>query len=69
MPLKTKLAIYGALGYFILPIDAIPDFLPLGFSDDAAALVPAFMLASAYITPEIEEMAKKKADKWFGEEE
>ena len=35
MPLKTKMVIYGALGYFISPIDVIPDFIPVvGFTDD-----------------------------------
>ena len=31
--------IIGALGYFICPIDAIPDFLPAGYSDDIAVLL------------------------------
>lgn len=32
----------GALAYFVVPTDLIPDFLPLGFSDDLAALTFAF---------------------------
>jgi uncharacterized membrane protein YkvA (DUF1232 family) len=39
-PLWAKTAIAGALGYFILPVDLIPDFIPVaGFTDDLGALV------------------------------
>ena len=39
MPLKTKMVIYGALGYFISPIDVIPDFIPVvGFTDEIGVL-------------------------------
>lgn len=30
-PAWAKAAIIGALGYFICPLDAVPDFLPVGF--------------------------------------
>ncbi len=40
VPLKTKLMISAALGYFILPVDFIPDFAPLiGFTDDLGVLL------------------------------
>jgi uncharacterized membrane protein YkvA (DUF1232 family) len=36
---KTKLTIAGALAYVVLPIDIIPDFLPIvGWIDDAFVL-------------------------------
>jgi uncharacterized membrane protein YkvA (DUF1232 family) len=36
---KTKLTIAGALAYVILPVDIIPDFLPIvGWLDDAFVL-------------------------------
>lgn len=36
-PLRHKISILATLAYFILPIDAIPDFLgPLGYTDDIA---------------------------------
>ncbi|MBM3502933.1 MAG: DUF1232 domain-containing protein [Alphaproteobacteria bacterium] len=39
-PARVKVAIFGALAYFITPIDAIPDFLVgLGFTDDATVLM------------------------------
>jgi uncharacterized membrane protein YkvA (DUF1232 family) len=38
-PARVKLLIVGALAYFVMPFDAIPDFLPLiGFTDDAAVI-------------------------------
>ena len=51
-PLQVKGALLGAIAYFILPIDAIPDFLPaLGYTDDAAVLLAAIKLVAGHITP------------------
>ena len=62
--------IWGALGYFILPIDIIPDFIPVaGYTDDLAALLWAFYAVAKNVTPEIEAMAKKKLHDWFGDYE
>jgi len=68
---KVKMAdkgkIWGALGYFILPIDVIPDFIPVaGYTDDLAALMWAFYSVAKNVTPEIEAQAKKKLHDWFG---
>ena len=58
--------IWGALGYFILPIDLIPDFLPVaGYTDDLAALAWAFYSVAKNVTPEIKEQAKSKLHEWF----
>jgi uncharacterized membrane protein YkvA (DUF1232 family) len=51
-PSQVKAALLGAIAYFILPIDAIPDFLPvLGYTDDAAVLLAAINLVAGHITP------------------
>lgn len=51
-PRRVQLAIVGALAYFVMPIDAVPDFLPLlGFTDDAAVLAGTLKLVSDHITP------------------
>ncbi len=64
---KTKLSITAALGYFILPTDAIFDLTPiLGYSDDLGVLLFALSQVSANITPEIKEKARKKLGEWFG---
>ena len=52
VPLEDKAKIYGALGYFILPIDLIPDFIPaVGYSDDVAALAFALHAVWKNVTP------------------
>jgi uncharacterized membrane protein YkvA (DUF1232 family) len=51
-PLQVKAALLGALAYFVLPFDAIPDVLPvIGFTDDAAVLATAIRLVAGSITP------------------
>lgn len=52
-PLKAKGILIGALAYFILPFDAIPDFvLGLGFTDDMAVLLAAFNVVRTHVTEE-----------------
>lgn len=66
--LSKKGIIYGALGYFILPIDLIPDAIPVvGFSDDLAALVACVAAVASCITPEIKNQAEGKLTAWFGD--
>ena len=49
-PTKVKLVLFAALGYFVLPIDAIPDVLTgMGFTDDATVLATALGLVGAHI--------------------
>lgn len=38
VPVWAKVSIVAALGYFISPIDAVPDFLPGGYVDDLAVM-------------------------------
>ncbi|MBE7183928.1 MAG: DUF1232 domain-containing protein [Methylobacterium mesophilicum] len=51
-PLRAKGIIFGALAYFIMPADAIPDILfMVGFTDDLAVLTAAIAAVRAHITP------------------
>src|SRR5487761_2118507 len=51
-PLPVKATLVGALAYFVLPVDAIPDVLPvIGFTDDAAVLATAIKLVTSHIRP------------------
>ncbi len=66
-PAKEKAIILGALGYFILPMDLIPDAIPLlGFTDDLLALVFAVRTVFNHITPEVQGKAKTKVQSLFG---
>jgi len=52
-PRHVQAALLGALAYFVLPFDFIPDMLPvLGFTDDAAILATTIRLVSSHIKPE-----------------
>lgn len=60
-PLQVKATLVGAIAYFVLPIDAIPDLLPvIGFTDDAAVLATAIKLVASHILPEHRGAAKSK---------
>lgn len=60
-PLQVKATLIGAIAYFVLPFDAIPDVLPvLGFTDDAAVLAAAIKLVAGAIRPEHREAARNK---------
>lgn len=66
-PMKVKAGIYGALGYLISPFDFIPDFAPIvGYTDDAAAIGIALLLAQMYIDDDIKVQARGKIKDIFG---
>jgi uncharacterized membrane protein YkvA (DUF1232 family) len=65
----AKTVIMRALAYFISPIDAIPDLVPVaGFSDDLGSLAAALGIVAVYINDDIKQKAKIKLVEWFGED-
>lgn len=49
-PVKAKLVLFAALGYFVMPVDALPDLVTgLGFTDDATVLATALGIVGAHI--------------------
>lgn len=67
MPMKVKAVIYGALGYFISPLDIIPDMIPvMGFTDDIGILAAAIVFAAQYIDANAKARADEKLEQWFG---
>jgi uncharacterized membrane protein YkvA (DUF1232 family) len=59
-PSRVKLILIGAIGYFVLPTDAVADLLPLiGFADDAAVLAAAITQVAGSITEEHRARARK----------
>lgn len=68
VPAKAKAIIIGALGYFILPLDLIPDIaVGVGYTDDLGALGIALFQVAMYIDDEIKQKAKEKLKDWFGD--
>ncbi|AYC28917.1 YkvA family protein [Paenisporosarcina cavernae] len=68
IPLRAKATIAGALGYFIFPIDIIPDVtLGVGFVDDLGMITAALFQVAMYIDEDIKKHAKDKLKDWFGE--
>lgn len=58
-PLQVKAALLGALAYFVLPFDFMPDVLPiLGYTDDAAVLVAALRMVSGHMRVEHRDAAR-----------
>jgi uncharacterized membrane protein YkvA (DUF1232 family) len=59
-PHSVRATLLAALAYFVLPTDAIPDFLAgIGFGDDAAVLFAAITMVRTHITPVHREAAKR----------
>lgn len=56
---RVRAALIGALAYFVLPIDAIPDVLTLvGFADDASVLLAVLALVGSHIKDSHKEQAR-----------
>lgn len=64
-PSWAKATIYTALAYFILPLDAIPDFILGGYTDDLTTLTAAVYTITKHIKPEHQEKAEQKLQQWF----
>ena len=66
-PLQVKATLVGAIAYFVLPLDAIPDVLPvLGFTDDAAVLAIAIKLVASSTAPRIIARRRGRPHDWHG---
>jgi len=68
-PAWAKGTIAAALGYFIVPLDAIADLAPgIGYADDLGVLVLAIAAVSRYINDDVRAKTMKKMRHWFGED-
>jgi len=65
-PVWARTVIVGALGYFISPVDGIPDLLPGGYVDDIGILAAAILTVGAHVKAEHIESARQKLALWFG---
>ena len=65
-PPQARLSMLAALTYLIMPLDLVPDLVPIaGFSDDLVALTAVITLWQNHLTPEIRIKAKRKLDRWL----
>mgnify|MGYP003392021349 CR=1 FL=1 len=66
-PAWAKSVIYGALGYFIFTLDAVPDLTPIaGYAADLGVLVVALATVAVYVNDEIKAKAAARIEAWFG---
>ena len=66
-PTWAKSMVLGVLGYFIAPIDAIPDITFLvGYTDDFGLLSMALVTIAAYVNEDVRGQARAHMDRWFG---
>lgn len=66
-PMWAKTVIIGALGYFIFPIDLIPDLAPGGYTDDFGSMFGALVTVAMFIDESVKEKARERIRIWFGE--
>ena len=65
-PTNVRISLIASLAYLIMPLDLLPDFMPVvGFSDDFVALTAVLSIWSKYMTPAIRIRAEKKLNKLF----
>ncbi|WP_424628891.1 YkvA family protein [Bradyrhizobium sp. SYSU BS000235] len=58
-PRHVQVSLLGAIAYFVLPFDFVPDVLPvLGFTDDAAVLATAIRMVASHITSDHRDAAR-----------
>jgi uncharacterized membrane protein YkvA (DUF1232 family) len=68
-PRWARLTVYGALAYFILPVDAVPDFLPgAGYVDDMGVLGAALLTVAQHVDDAVKGLARERMREWFGPE-
>jgi uncharacterized membrane protein YkvA (DUF1232 family) len=66
-PAWAKATIAAALGYFIVPLDAVADLTPaVGYADDLGVLVLAIAAVSRYINEDVRNKTANKMHAWFG---
>src|SRR5262245_15010989 len=66
-PLHVKAVLFGALAYFILPIDLVPDVITwIGFTDDAAVLYAALRTIAPHLNGNHRAQAQVAIDRLAG---
>jgi uncharacterized membrane protein YkvA (DUF1232 family) len=64
-PKWVKATLLGALAYFVMPFDAVPDFLvALGYTDDLAVLLGAIRAVGGHVTDDHRARARETLGKF-----
>ena len=62
----AKATVYGTLAYFVLPVDAVPDVLPVaGYTDDLVVLSAAVGAIAFHIDADVKAQATATMSRWF----
>lgn len=65
-PAWARATVYGALAYFVLPADAVPDLIPgAGYSDDLGVLAFAVATIAAHIDEAVKQETARRLARWF----
>ena len=65
-PPQARFTMLAALTYLVMPIDLIPDLIPVaGFSDDLVALTTVLALWNSHMTPQMRQRARRRLDRWI----
>ena len=68
-PATAKGLVLAALAYFVLPVDAIPDFLPaIGYTDDAAVIAAVIAIVGEHLKPAHKAAAREALARFAAEE-
>lgn len=68
VPAEKKMLIIGSLGYFILPVDFLPDaVLGMGFTDDIAVMTMGLRASLDYLTQDLSSSVKAQLHTWLGD--
>lgn len=69
-PEWARVTSFAALAYFVMPIDVIPDYIPvIGFSDDLSVLAGAILTIAMHIQLKHKKQADEKMEELFGEKD
>ena len=60
VPVHIKVAIMGAIAYFVMPVDFVLDVLPGGYHDDLLTVTLTLLAAEEYVDDEVRRKAREK---------
>jgi uncharacterized membrane protein YkvA (DUF1232 family) len=68
-PIAAKGMMLAALAYFVLPVDAIPDFIAgLGYTDDAAVFAALLAVLGRNLKPQHKAAARRDIERLRGDD-